>query len=131
MSDQKFNINEFGEIHRPSHTKNDDLESSEYSILQYEIFSHPERFTATELEQKKKRLAELEQKFGKQDDSALTKMRIKLKQKKQRMMLLLWFIMEAMSIIIYQAPDCKKHSDSSLIWVQMLLWDITPIAIAV
>ena len=83
MSDQKFNINEFGEIHRPNHTKKDDLESSEYSILQYEIFSHPERFTTTELEQKKKRLAELEQKFGKQDDSALTKMRIKLKQKKQ------------------------------------------------
>ena len=54
MSDQKFNINEFGEIHRPSHTQKDDLESSEYSILQYEIFAHPERFTATELEQKKK-----------------------------------------------------------------------------
>ena len=87
MSEQKFHINEFGEISRPNQPAPKDTkdvaESLEYSTLQYEIFAHPERFTPEELKAKKKRYAELEQKFGKQNDIALTKMRLKLKQEKQ------------------------------------------------
>ena len=87
MSEQDFDINESGEIIRKSTSKTQQLnnapESLEYSKLQYEIFSHPERFTQTELEQKKKRYAELEKIFGKQDDNALTKIRKKLKTEKQ------------------------------------------------
>ncbi len=87
MSEQDFDINESGEIIRNSTSKTQQLnnasESLEYSTLQYEIFAHPERFSASELEQKKKRYAELEQKFGKQDDDGLKKLRLKLKSEKQ------------------------------------------------
>lgn len=87
MSEQDFDINESGEIIRKPTSKTQQLnnasESLEYSTLQYEIFSHPERFSASELEQKKKRYAELEQKFGKQDDDGLKKLRLKLKSEKQ------------------------------------------------
>ena len=65
-----FIINEFGEIVSlngqsivPEDTPERKLQA-EYSQLEYEIFSHPDRFTPDELAAKKARYAELEKQLG-------------------------------------------------------------------
>lgn len=49
----------------------EDLEKEQISLLEYEVFVHPERCSPQELEEKKKRLDELWQKYGKADNSVL------------------------------------------------------------
>ena len=55
-----FHINESGEIIRDGNVDNTVLdtvaERAEYSQLEYEIFSHPERFSPDELQKKRKDL---------------------------------------------------------------------------
>ena len=64
MSDD-FYVNEFGEVIRKgNHDKSvldKTAERTEYSQLEYEIFSHPDRFSQEELQAKKKRFEELKQ----------------------------------------------------------------------
>ena len=54
-----FYINEFGEVIRKGNPDKSVLdktaERTEYSQLEYEIFSHPDRFSQEELQAKKKR----------------------------------------------------------------------------
>ena len=68
--EKNFTINEYGEIVSlngqslaPEDTPERKLEA-EYSQLEYEIFSHPDRFTPDELAAKKARYAELEKQLG-------------------------------------------------------------------
>ncbi len=60
-----FYVNEFGEVIRKgNHDKSvldKTAERTEYSQLEYEIFSHPDRFSQEELQAKKKRFEELKQ----------------------------------------------------------------------
>ena len=60
-----FYVNEFGEVIRKgNHDKSvldKTAERTEYSQLEYEIFSHPDRFAQEELHAKKKRFEELKQ----------------------------------------------------------------------
>lgn len=86
MSDD-WKINEFGEIVRNPNAEtgvgksDNDAQSHEYSLLEYEIFAHPERFTADELKQKKARYAELQKLFGVKNDNALKLKRQQIKEK--------------------------------------------------
>ncbi len=64
-------INEYGEIVRECDvvpqdeaTKKEDMLSKERDRLDYEIHSHPERFSVEELAEKKKRFAELDKMLG-------------------------------------------------------------------
>ena len=66
MTEKKYHINEYGEIIRDGvssktapHQDQEDLLNAERHQLEYEIFSHPDRFSAKELEIKKTRLAVL------------------------------------------------------------------------
>lgn len=66
MAEEKYHINEYGEIindgvssKTASRQDSEALLSAERHQLEYEIFSHPDRFSAKELEIKKTRLAEL------------------------------------------------------------------------
>lgn len=64
-----YTVNEFGEI---VHLNGDDTKNksagdelfNEHAQLEYEIFSHPDRFSPEELEQKKARYAELSNQLG-------------------------------------------------------------------
>ncbi len=70
-----FYVNESGEIIRKGNTDESVLdktaERTEYSQLEYEIFSHPDRFSQEELQAKKKRFEELKQ-ILEIDDEVLT-----------------------------------------------------------
>ena len=73
-----FYVNESGEIIRSGNVDNTVLdkaaERAEYSQLEYEIFSHPERFSPEELQAKKKRFEELKQILEIDDDGLTLKM---------------------------------------------------------
>ena len=70
-----FYINEFGEVIRKGNPDKSVLdktaERTEYSQLEYEIFSHPDRFTQEELHAKKKRFEELKQILEIKNEKAL------------------------------------------------------------
>lgn len=70
-----FYVNEFGEVIRKGNPDKSVLdktaERTEYSQLEYEIFSHPDRFTQEELQAKKKRFEELKQILEIKNDKAL------------------------------------------------------------
>ena len=84
-----FRINESGEIIRDGNVDNTVLdkaaERAEYSQLEYEIFSHPERFSPDELQAKKKRFEELKQILEIKNEKALSltlaKKKLELKTK--------------------------------------------------
>lgn len=70
-----FYVNESGEIIRSGNVDNTVLdkaaERTEYSQLEYEIFSHPDRFSQEELQAKKKRFEELKQILEIENEKAL------------------------------------------------------------
>ena len=84
-----FYINESGEIIRKgNHDKSvldKTAERTEYSQLEYEIFSHPDRFSQDELQAKKKRFEELKQILEIENEKALpllmAKRKLELKAK--------------------------------------------------
>lgn len=84
-----FYVNESGEIIRSGNVDNTVLdkaaERAEYSQLEYEIFSHPERFSPEELQAKKKRFEELKQILEIKNETALSliiaKRKLELKAK--------------------------------------------------
>ena len=84
-----FYVNESGEIIRKgNHDKSvldKTAERSEYSQLEYEIFSHPDRFSQEELQAKKKRFEELKQILEIENENALpllmAKRKLELKAK--------------------------------------------------
>ena len=84
-----FYVNESGEIIRKgNHDKSvldKTAERSEYSQLEYEIFSHPDRFSQEELQAKKKRFEELTQILEIENENALpllmAKRKLELKAK--------------------------------------------------
>ena len=88
MSDD-FYVNESGEIIRKgNHDKSvldKTAERTEYSQLEYEIFSHPDRFSQEELQAKKKRFEELKQILEIENENALpllmAKRKLELKAK--------------------------------------------------
>lgn len=77
-----FYVNESGEVIREVNHDESVLdktaERTEYSQLEYEIFSHPDRFSQEDLQAKKKRFEELKQ-ILEIDDEALT---LKMAQRK-------------------------------------------------
>ena len=84
-----FYVNESGEITRKgNHDKSvldKTAERTEYSQLEYEIFSHPDRFSQEELQAKKKRFEELKQILEIENENALpllmAKRKLELKAK--------------------------------------------------
>ena len=84
-----FYVNESGEIIRKgNHDKSvldKTAERTEYSQLEYEIFSHPDRFSQDELQAKKKRFEELKQILEIENEKALpllmAKRKLELKAK--------------------------------------------------
>lgn len=84
-----FYVNESGEIIRKgNHDKSvldKTAERTEYSQLEYEIFSHPDRFSQEELQAKKKRFEELKQILEIENENALpllmAKRKLELKAK--------------------------------------------------
>lgn len=84
-----FYVNESGEIIRKgNHDKSvldKTAERTEYSQLEYEIFSHPDRFSHEELQAKKKRFEELKQILEIENENALpllmAKRKLELKAK--------------------------------------------------
>ena len=84
-----FYVNEFGEVIRKgNHDKSvldKTAERTEYSQLEYEIFSHPDRFSQEELQAKKKRFEELKQILEIENENALpllmAKRKLELKAK--------------------------------------------------
>lgn len=84
-----FYVNESGEIIRKgNHDKSvldKTAERTEYSQLEYEIFSHPDRFSQEELQAKKKRFEELKQILEIENENALpllmSKRKLELKAK--------------------------------------------------
>ena len=84
-----FYVNEFGEVIRKGNPDESVLdktaERTEYSQLEYEIFSHPDRFSQEELQAKKKRFEELKQILEIKNDKALplflAKHKLELKSK--------------------------------------------------
>ena len=84
-----FYVNESGDIIRKgNHDKcvlDKTAERTEYSQLEYEIFSHPDRFSQEELQAKKKRFEELKQILEIENENALplfmAKRKLELKAK--------------------------------------------------
>ena len=84
-----FYVHESGEIIRKgNHDKSvsdKTAERTEYSQLEYEIFSHPDRFSQEELQAKKKRFEELKQILEIENENALpllmAKRKLELKAK--------------------------------------------------
>ncbi len=73
-----FYVKETGEIIREGNHDESVLdktaERTEYSQLEYEIFSHPDRFSQEDLQAKKKRFEELKQILEIDDDGLTLKM---------------------------------------------------------
>ena len=78
-----FYVNESGEIIRKGNHDKSVLdkaaERTEYSQLEYEIFSHPDRFSQDELQAKKKRFEELKQILDIENEKALPLLMAKCK----------------------------------------------------
>ena len=89
----EFKINEFGEIIRdgvnaqPSDDKAEQDLYAEYTKLEYEIFTHPERWTVDELSNKKARFEILKQKLEIKKDDILAVARKKLQGKQDNSVL--------------------------------------------
>lgn len=89
---QKFRIAEDGTIFRNElsgeHEDEHATEKKEYAQLEYEIFSHPDRFSKEELDAKKKRYEELKKILGIKDSNAvafkMAQLKVGLNQNKEK-----------------------------------------------